>query len=616
MTSNSTRPTAPHLSNQSLTHSNFGPDFHDDGTVTFRVWAPAQQTLSIHLTGERDLESHLMDRDERGEFTVRTRATNGDRYWIEFPGGRRRPDPATRFQPDGVHGPSQLVNTSDFVWHATDWRGLPKQSLVLYEMHLGAFTRGGTYLAAIERLDELVELGITAIELMPLAETAGSRNWGYDGVNFYAPRNSFGTPEQLCRFVDAAHQRGIAVILDVVYNHFGPEGNYLHDFGGYISPNHKTVWGDAPNFDREGSRLMRDYVVQNAVYWIEEYRFDGLRLDAIHCIEDDSAVHIVTEIGQAIDDLRHKLNREIYLVAESNVYDPELLTQLSEQGHGFDAAWCDDFLHSVFAVLRPGEHMSSREYHPNSDLDIVLRRGFVFQGTLRTSRARIPLAPQSPTVRLESLIFAIQNHDFIGNHPSGLRLHQLTGHRAQRAAAALLIMHPSIPMLFMGEEFASESPFLFFADFGDQPLRKAVEEGRRREYPQHDWSHSASPLDDVVFVQSRIGQQAHGDAVTLQWYKDLIRLRKEWQASGLLAAANLEADWDEAAQLARLTYRHGRTVGTVLVRLHSSDTEAQSLTVESQNGQQLSVNCQADPSKPGVLILNAFSVAIEHFNIS
>ena len=484
----------------------FGPHFNDDGSVTFQVWAPRHQKLSVVMLGPDSEQSIEMASDGQGLFSVTHRARAGDRYWIELPDGTRRPDPATRFQPDGVHGPSQLVDTGAFRWQSdhsqTDqWRGVPKRSLILYELHVGTFTAQGTYLSAIERLPELVELGVTAIELMPLAETAGERNWGYDGVNFYAPRHSFGTPDELCRFIDAAHALGLAVILDVVYNHFGPEGNYLHDFGGYISKKHRTVWGDAPNFDEEASRYMRDYIVQNAVYWIEQFRFDGLRLDAIHCIEDDSQIHVVTEIGQAIDELRVKLEREICLIAESNVYDPELLTQLSERGHGFDAAWCDDFLHSVFAVLRPGEHMSSREYHPHSDLDIVLRRGFVFQGTLRTTRARIPLAPQSPAVRLESLIFAIQNHDFIGNHPTGLRLHQLTSHDAQRAAAALLIMHPSIPMLFMGEEFATDNPFLFFADFGDQPLRRAVEDGRRREYPQHDWTHSASPLDEVVFVQ-------------------------------------------------------------------------------------------------------------------
>ena len=540
-------------------------------------------------------------------------AKHGDLYWIELPDGTRRPDPATRFQPRGVHGPSQLVDTNSFKWIHNQWQGIPKRSIILYEMHLGTFTDGGTYLSAIERLPELIELGVTAIELMPLAETAGQRNWGYDGVNFYAPRNSFGTPEELCQFIDAAHGLGLAVILDVVYNHFGPEGNYLHDFGGYISEKHRTVWGDAPNFDEDGSQLMRDYVIQNAVYWIEQYRFDGLRLDAIHCIRDDSQVHVVTEIGQAVDDLRVKLKREICLIAESNVYDPELLTQLSERGHGFDAAWCDDFLHSVFAVLRPGEHMSSRQYHPHSDLDIVLRRGFVFQGTLRTTRARIPLAPKTQAVRLESLIFAIQNHDFIGNHPSGLRLHQLTSHDAQRAAAALLILHPSIPMLFMGEEFATNNPFLFFADFGDQPLRTAVEEGRKREYPQHDWSHSASPLDEVVYVQSRIGNAESGSAETLQWYKDLIRIRKQWQQAGLLCAENFEAEWDEAARLARLTYRHGEEVGSVLVRLHSADDLPRSLKLEINSGLQLSTNCTVVDNDSRSLTLGAFAVVVERF---
>ncbi len=293
-----------------------------------------------------------MLRDEEGVFTLRVPARAGDRYWFELADGKLRPDPASRYQPDGVHGPSQVINTRTFSWKTRDWRGIPKHDIVMYELHVGTFTEQGTYDAAIQRLDELVELGVTAIELMPVVETAGDRNWGYDGVNFYAPRHSFGPPESLQRFVDEAHARGLAVFLDVVYNHFGPEGNYLHDFGGYVSQAHRTAWGDAPNFDEEGASKVRDFILGNVAYWIEEFQFDGLRLDAIHCIADHSKTHIVNEIGQLVDGLRRRLGREICLIAESNVYDPELLTQLNEEGHGFDAAWCDDFLHSVFAVLR------------------------------------------------------------------------------------------------------------------------------------------------------------------------------------------------------------------------------------------------------------------------
>lgn len=569
----------------------FGPTFHEDGTVTFRVWAPRLEKLSIKLADH--LTSSAMIRDENGMFSVRLAATSGTPYWVELPGGTLRPDPASRFQPKGVHGPSQLVNTCAFNWKDASWRGVPKESLVMYEMHVGAFTRGGTYESAIQDLDRLVDLGVTAIELMPITETAGKRNWGYDGVNFYAPRNSYGTPEQFQRFVEAAHQRGLAVILDVVYNHFGPEGNYLHDFGGYVSPNHGTPWGDAPNFDAEGSRLMRDFIVQNAIYWIEEFRLDGLRLDAIHCMADDSTTHVVTEIGQAIAESRVRLNREICLVAESNVYDPELLLPLSENGHDFDAEWCDDFLHAVYAVLKPGDHMSARQYVPFSDLDLVLRRGFVFQSTLRSERKRIPVSSSLPSANFESLIFAIQNHDFIGNHPSGKRLHQIAGHDAQRAMAAMLLMLPSIPMLFMGEEFASENPFQFFADFSDHNLRKAVEEGRRKEYPQHNWTNSASPLAESAFRNSFIGDPASGNAQTLQWYKDLIRIRKQWIQSELLGSSNLHAEWDATAQRVRITYRHGANVGEVLIRLEMPDAAPQALRLAVDK--DLNIQAEFDP---------------------
>ncbi|MDX1926191.1 MAG: malto-oligosyltrehalose trehalohydrolase [Pirellulaceae bacterium] len=553
----------------------FGPLFHDDGTVTFRVWAPRLDSLAIRLATQ--VQSTPMTRDEQGVFAVRLPAGNGDRYWIELPNGALRPDPASRFQPDGVHGPSQLVNTRLFAWQVNSWQGVPKKSLIIYEMHLGTVTKGGTYATAIEDLDRLVALGVTAIELMPIAETAGARNWGYDGVNLYAPRNSYGPPELLQRFIDAAHQRGLAVILDVVYNHFGPEGNYLHELGGCVSQTHRTAWGDAPNFDAEGSRLMRDFIVENAIYWIEEFRFDGLRLDAIHCMADDSKEHIVSEIGQAVAKLRTRLNRELCLIAESNVYDPELLQPLSAQGYGFDAEWCDDFLHSVFAVLKPGDQMSTRKYLPFADLDLVLKRGFVFHATLHSERKRIPVTADLPRTEFESLIFAIQNHDFIGNHPSGRRLQQIAGHDAQRAVAALLLLLPAIPMLFMGEEFASNSPFQFFTDFTDAHIRTAVEVGRRKEYPQHNWADSPSPLDESVFRNSFIGEEPTGSAQTLQWYKDLIRIRKQWIQAELLSSTNLHTEWDAVSQVARVIYRNESHVGEVLVRLHMPDTPPQPL---------------------------------------
>jgi maltooligosyltrehalose trehalohydrolase len=373
---------------------NFGPTFNQDGTVTFRVWAPACETLSIALV--EPAKRIPLTRDTNGMFTATAKVDPAAKYWIEFANGNHRPDPASRFQPEGVHGPSQLVDTREFKWEQASWRGRSKHELIIYELHLGTFTSTGTYLGAIERLHEIVDLGATAIELMPLAQSAGLRNWGYDGVNFFAPHHVYGSPDQLRQFIDAAHQLNLAVILDVVYNHFGPEGNYLHDFGGYLSKQHGTPWGDAPDFEGQGAVTMKDFVIANACYWLEEYRLDGLRLDAVHCMIDTSAPHVVTEIGRAIDGLRSEVNHQIHLIGESNVYDPHLLTSLDNGGHGFDALWCDDFLHSVFAIFRPGEHMSQRHYLAHRDLETVLHRGFVFQGGLNGRRERVPMEPAAP----------------------------------------------------------------------------------------------------------------------------------------------------------------------------------------------------------------------------
>ncbi|MCA9133571.1 MAG: malto-oligosyltrehalose trehalohydrolase, partial [Planctomycetales bacterium] len=481
-------------------HKTFGAIVTTHSTL-FRIWAPACQNLELelqHADGQQRLpmiagENGFFERDVPG-----VGAGTRYRYWLPSPQGLvPRPDPASRFQPEGVHGWSQVVDPQHFPWTDGSWRGVAKQSLVIYELHLGAFTSAGTYLAAIERLAELQELGINAVELMPLAESAGKWNWGYDGVNFFAPRHTYGTPDEFRQFVDAAHGRGMAVLLDVVYNHLGPEGNYLRDFGDYLSDRHSTAWGDAPNFDSPDpavARIVRDFFLANVSHWIEDYHLDGLRIDAVHCMADDSEPHIARELAVVMDGMRGRFQRELHLIAESNVYDPQLLGSLAEEGHGYDAVWCDDFLHAVYAVLRPNEHMSQRRYEP-SDMRATLRRGFVFQGTLSTARQRIPLAEDSPQAPLESLVFSIQNHDFIGNHPLGKRLHQLTSDDAHRAAAALLLLYPAIPMLFMGEEFACDNPFHFFVDYGDANLRDAVERGRHAEYPQHDWSEGGSPLD-------------------------------------------------------------------------------------------------------------------------
>lgn len=544
-----------------------------------------------------------------GWFALTTTAKVGERYWFVLPNGNRRPDPASRFQPEGVHGPSQLVDLSGFRWNDQSWRGHPKEKLLLYELHVGTFTKAGTYAAAIERLDELVDLGVTAVELMPIAQSAGDRNWGYDGVNLFAPRHTYGTPEDLQRFVDECHQRELAVLLDVVYNHFGPEGNYLHEFGPYVSQRHVTAWGDGPNFDGDCSKVARDFILSNALEWIEAYHLDGLRVDAIHCLQDESTPHIVTELADSVGKLRSRLGREVHLIAESNIYDPELLTPPDTEHQPYNALWCDDFLHSVFALLRPGDHMSERQYHPHTDLDMVLRRGFVFEGTLTRSRRRIPMQEETPVVPRQSLVIAIQHHDFIGNHPQGRRLHQLTSADVHRSAAALMLMSPSIPMLFMGEEFASDSPFFFFADFNDQWVRQAVEAGRQQEHPQHDWTDVESPLDVTAFDRSKVTGKCQGDAETFEWYRALIQQRKAWQNEGLVCTDGYRGHWDESLHCAVHEYSAEGKQGFVIVRLHPADEFPQRILLSYQGELLHSRNCESD-TNTGNSLLGEHAVAI------
>jgi maltooligosyltrehalose trehalohydrolase len=546
-------------------HRYLGARLVSESKVEFCVWSPTVDCIHIYLEGREGEEPFALQKQEGGYHVGTMDCVGvGVRYYCSFDGGPKRPDPASRFQPDGVHGPSQVV-PREFTWTDSDWQGVPRQSLVIYELHIGAFTEAGTFRAAAARLDELLDLGITAIELMPVADCAGRWNWGYDGVCLFAPNRNYGTTDDLKFLINAAHAKGLAVILDVVYNHLGPEGNYLGEAGPYLSNRHSTAWGSAPNFDdaEYGSGLRR-FFIANAMNWLDEYHFDGLRVDAIHCMKDDSECHVITELSQVVRSWSSLTKRPAMLIAETNVFDPEMLSPVSNGGSGFDAQWCDDFLHSVFAVVRPGEHLCHRRYESGADLDQTLRWGYVHEGTLREERGRVQ---PSASVDVSGLICSIQHHDFIGNHPLGKRLHQLTSVETQRAASALLLLSPSIPMLFMGEEFCCETPFQFFVDFGDADLRTAVVEGRKREYPQHDWSTGMLPTDAAAFYDSKIGSVLNGDGQMRAWYRDLLTHRKRWVACGILQQRHLVVDSCIDQGVFVLRYRTAVRCVTVAVRL-------------------------------------------------
>ncbi|QDT01874.1 Malto-oligosyltrehalose trehalohydrolase [Rubripirellula lacrimiformis] len=543
----------------------------------FCVWSPTCDTVAVYLP---DSDRQVPMQRTSGGYHVAEIADvkAGQRYFYRFDGGPDRPDPASRYQPDGVHGPSALVDDA-LDWSDQRWAMPAREDWVIYELHVGAFTSQGTFAAAIDRLDELVELGINVIELMPVADAAGRWNWGYDGVNLFAPNRNYGPPHDLRRLVDAAHQRGIGVILDVVYNHLGPEGNYLGQSGPYLSDRHQTVWGSAPNFDDAvHATELRRFFVANAIYWLDEFHIDGLRVDAIHCMEDDSDQHVVIEISNAIRRWSAENVRHSFLIAESNVYDETMLVPTDQGGCGFDAQWSDDFLHSFFAVVRPGEKLCHRSYQPKTDLDQVLRMGYVYAGTLVDQRGRCQIGPRVDT---SGLIYNIQNHDFVGNHPLGKRLHQLTSLETQAAAATLLILSPGIPMLFMGEEFACEQPFGFFVDFGDAELRESVIAGRRREYPQHDWSGGASPVDEAAFHQAKIGPASAGNSVMRNWYRSLIAERRAWISRGLIGSdrVSIESDLDQG--LFVLRYQNDLESAMVAVRLCDDPTATDAIVFQS-----------------------------------
>ena len=579
-------------------HHDFGARVIDGEGVRFSVWAPLIDSVELELVGRS--ERLAMQKVDSGFHQLLvSEAAPGDRYFYRLDGGSPLPDPASRFQPDGVHGPSAVVDPA-FEWNDSQWRGRQRDELIIYELHVGAFTDRGTFEAAIDRLDELVDLGVTAIELMPIAASAGNWNWGYDGVALFAPFHAYGTPDQLRRLVDAAHSRGLAVFLDVVYNHVGPEGNYLNRFGPYLSSRHATAWGDAPNFDcPEHGDVVRRFFIANALHWIDEYHLDGLRVDAIHCMTDDSDPHIAADLSRSVSAWSAKAERHVMMIAESNVYDPEMLQPLNDQGIGFDAMWCDDFLHSVFAVLRPGEQLASRRYQPKTDLVQTLRYGYVYEGTLRQHRQRRRL---NQRIETHGLIYSIQNHDFIGNHPLGGRLHQITSHQAHRAAAALLILSPAIPMLFMGEEFACDRPFCFFVDFSDPLLRQSVVDGRRREYPQHDWDQGVLPTDPIAFESAKIGARQDGDPATLRWYQSLIGLRHRLCGSGLLQDANLSIDVDIEQDFYCLRYQRGQQCARVYVRLSDQHDDPSELEIDT-SGEWL-LDSRSGESAEGKLMVN------------
>ncbi|MGY6501848.1 MAG: malto-oligosyltrehalose trehalohydrolase [Acidimicrobiales bacterium] len=494
------------------------------------VWAPRART-GVHLqVGER---RERMRRSEQGWFVVEVDDVGpGDDYGFVVDDRGPFPDPRSPWQPDGVHGLSRLIDHGAFAWTDQEWAGLDPRDGVIYELHVGTFSPRGDFDGVVERLDHLVDLGVTTVELLPVAEFSGHRNWGYDGVCLYAPHQAYGGPDGLKRLVDACHSRGLAVVLDVVYNHLGPEGNYLGVYGPYFTDFYSTPWGEAVNYDRANSDEVRRFVLDNALMWLRDYHIDGLRLDAVHAIIDTTAVHLLEQMAVEVDELAAELGRPLTLIAESDQNDPRLCRQRYVGGFGLHAQWSDDFHHALHTTLT-GELDG---YYADFDgglaqLARTIESGWCFTGDHSVvRRRRHGRDPEGLTGR--NLLGYSQNHDQVGNRAVGERLSMLVSDGRQRIAAALVLTAPFVPMLFQGEEWGSEAPFLYFTDHQDTELGRAVAQGRRSEFGAFGWEPDQvpDPQDPATFERSRLdwaelGTERH--AAMLEWYHSLLQLRRD-----------------------------------------------------------------------------------------
>lgn len=497
------------------------------GGIGFRVWAPAIESVEVELVESVELRMPL-NRD--GEyFHAVLPAVAGNRYWFWLNGSLRRPDPASRCQPDGVHGPSQVVDP-EFAWGDSQWRGLALEEFIIYEIHVGTFTPEGTFDAAINRIDYLIELGVTTVELMPIAHFPGNRNWGYDGVFPFAPHMSYGGCDGLKRFVDACHQHGLAVLLDVVYNHLGPEGNYLHAFGPYFTNRYRTPWGDAVNFDGPFSDGVRHFFIHNACHWISEYHLDGLRLDAVHGIYDFSARHILQELAEAVHRQGAESGRLVHVIAESDLNDVRVIKSPQSDGYGLDAQWCDDFHHALRTLLTGDRTGYFQDFGRFPDLVKAFREGFVISGGYSASRKRCH-GSSSAKIPPGQLVVYSQNHDQVGNRMRGERLSEHLSVAQLKLAAASVLLSPYIPLLFMGEEYAESAPFPYFVSHGDAKLIESVRRGRLEEFAEFTQEETPpDPQSETTFHSARlnINLRHQGDhRVVFDFYRELIRLRNE-----------------------------------------------------------------------------------------
>ncbi len=509
-------------------HRSLGATYLADGRCQFCVWAPHVEQIEVQLISSR-VERSALKKDNMGyHLGASENLGPGSRYVYRLDGGTQRPDPASRFQPEGVHGPSEVVD-GKFPWQDDGWNGLALHDFIIYELHVGVYTQEGTFDAVIPYLQELKDLGVTAVEIMPVGQFPGNRNWGYDGVYPFAVQNSYGGPQGLKRLVNACHRIGLAAILDVVYNHLGPEGNYFADFAPYFTERYKTPWGPALNFDGPYSDEVRHFFIENARYWISEFHIDALRLDAVHAILDHSPRPFLEELGAEVHKLAAELNRRVYLMPESAANDARLIRSRELGGYGLDAVWSDDFHHALRSLLTGEQTGYYQDYAELKHLVDAYREGFAYSGAYSRFRKRRHGSSAKDIPAKRFIVFS-QNHDQVGNRPRGDRLTDSVCFEALKLAAATVILSPFIPLIFMGEEYGETAPFPFFISHSDADLVESVRRGRREEFAAFQWQGAIlDPQDEATFLQAKLHHEARRSdrhRVLYDFYRELFRLRK------------------------------------------------------------------------------------------
>ncbi|MGD9364494.1 MAG: malto-oligosyltrehalose trehalohydrolase [Desulfobacteraceae bacterium] len=537
-----------------------GAAYLGDGRCRFMVWAPLAQAVEVRIVYPDERVARLKNTAKGYHHIVLNDVDPAARYlyrlyFDQTPEGPRkpaeRPDPASRYQPDGVHGPSRVV-TSAFDWQDGHWFGIPLSQYIIYELHVGTFSTAGTFDGVIAHLDRLAEIGITAVELMPVAQFPGNRNWGYDGTYPFAVQNSYGGPQSLKRLVDACHRKGLAVVLDVVYNHLGPEGNYLRDFGPYFTDVYRSPWGQAVNFDGSHSDEVRRFFIENALYWIGDCHIDALRIDAVHAILDFTARPFLEQLALEVHREAKRLNRRIYCIAESALNDTRVIRPRQLGGFGLDAQWNDDFHHALHSLLTGEKSGYYQDFGRLEDLAMSWREGFVYAGRYSGYRRRSH-GNSSRTIPARQFVVFSQNHDQVGNRMQGERLARLVNFEQLKLAAGVVLLSPFIPLLFMGEEYGEVAPFQYFISHTDPDLVEDVRQGRRREFAAFGWQQDPpDPQDEATFLQAKLNHalcRKDHHQVLMRFHRELIRLRKANSCLAQLSKKRMHVFDDEQTML-------------------------------------------------------------------